>query len=106
MIILQVTIDELTTLVQTAVKDALAVRLQPAMAIAPQGLIKGITGLEKFLQVSHATAQDYKNAGAFEYFQNGRLILFDAEKVMEAMKDPAKVQAAMLEYYAKKRRAK
>ncbi len=46
-------------------------------------LIKGIHQLAKFLGVSPATAQRYKNEGKFPYFQDDRVLLFDPEKIRE-----------------------
>lgn len=47
--------------------------------------IKGIHGLAAFLQISPARAQKMKNENVFPYFQNGRTLLFDPEKVREVM---------------------
>lgn len=47
--------------------------------------IKGIHQLAKFLKVSPARAQKLKNEGAFPYFQDGRTLLFDPDKVRSAM---------------------
>lgn len=51
----------------------------------PQPFIKGIHELAKFLQVSPARAQKLKNEGVFPYWQDGRTLLFDPEKVRQAM---------------------
>lgn len=52
--------------------------------------IKGILGLAKFLGVSTTTAQRLKNEGRFEYFQTGRTLLFDPEKVRKVMEGKKK----------------
>lgn len=54
-------------------------------ATPPQPFIKGIHELSRFLQVSPARAQKLKNEGAFPYWQDGRTLLFDPNKVREAM---------------------
>jgi hypothetical protein len=48
-------------------------------------LIRGIHGLAKFLGTSPVTAQALKNSGKIPYSQFGRVILFDGDKVLEAM---------------------
>ena len=47
--------------------------------------IRGILGLAKFLNVSNTTAQALKNSGKLPFSQVGRVVLFDPDKVMEAM---------------------
>lgn len=47
--------------------------------------IRGIHGLAKFLGISPVTAQDLKNKKKVPYSQFGRVILFDPDKVMEAL---------------------
>ena len=51
----------------------------------PRQFIKGIHELAKFLQVSPARAQKLKNEGVFPYWQDGRTLLFDPDKVREVM---------------------
>lgn len=51
----------------------------------PQAFIKGIHELASFLKVSPARAQKLKNEGVFPYWQDGRTLLFDPNKVREAM---------------------
>jgi hypothetical protein len=53
-------------------------------------LIRGIHGLAKFLGTSPVTAQALKNSGKIPYSQYGRVILFDGEKVLEAMANKTK----------------
>ncbi len=76
--------SELKTLVYVAVKAALEERDKMEQT-TPQPFIKGIHGLAKFLKVSPARAQKLKNEGAFPYWQDGRTLLFDPEKVRQAM---------------------
>ncbi len=47
--------------------------------------IYGIDGLAKFLQVSTVTAQSIKNSGKIPYSQIQRTIIFDKNKVLEAI---------------------
>ena len=47
--------------------------------------IKGIHGLADFLQISPARAQKMKNENVFPYWQNGRMLLFDPEKVLNVI---------------------
>jgi hypothetical protein len=54
---------------------------------SPQPFIKGIHELAAFLKVSPARAQKLKNEGAFPYWQDGRTLLFDPNKVREAMQN-------------------
>ncbi len=52
--------------------------------------IRGIHGLAKFLNVSPVTAQAIKNSGKVSYSQFGRVLIFDAGKVLEELEMPAK----------------
>lgn len=52
---------------------------------SPQPFIKGIHELAKFLKVSPARAQKLKNEGVFPYWQDGRTLLFEPDKVRTAM---------------------
>nr|WP_319268232.1 helix-turn-helix domain-containing protein [uncultured Draconibacterium sp.] len=47
--------------------------------------IRGIHALAKFLKVSATTAQKLKNSGKIPYSQIGKLVLFDGNKVLEAL---------------------
>ena len=80
--IIQVGKDELDQIVQDAVRAAMTDQTKPA---ATKPLIKGIHALAKFLAVSPTRAQKLKNEGVLPYFQNNRLVLFDPDKVREAM---------------------
>lgn len=52
--------------------------------------IRGIHGLAEFLGVSPVTAQKIKNSGKIPFVQYERVILFDPEKVMEALEKKVK----------------
>lgn len=52
--------------------------------------IRGIHGLAKALGVSPVTAQNLKNSGKIPYSQYGRVILFDYNKVLEALNNKRK----------------
>jgi hypothetical protein len=84
MIVLQFSETEfreiLTDVVQDAIQNASITGIPEK-----ESHIKGISGLSKFLGVSHSRAQALKNSGIFPHFQQGRLILFDTAKVREAM---------------------
>ncbi len=75
--------SELKTLVYVAVKAALDE--QESTNQDPQPFIKGIHELAKFLRISPARAQKLKNKGVFPFWQDGRTLLFDPEKVRQAM---------------------
>jgi hypothetical protein len=51
----------------------------------PRQPIKGIHALAKYLGVCPAKAQSLKNSGVLPYFQNGRTVLFDCDKVDAVM---------------------
>ena len=74
--------EELKKLINEAVREAFTPKAEQT-ASKPQ--IKGIKGLAEFLKVSHCKAQTLKNSGVLPYWQDGRLILFDPDKVREAM---------------------
>ena len=52
---------------------------------APE-IIKGITGLAKFLNISTPTAQKLKNSKKIPFRQYGRIVIFKSDEVLEAMK--------------------
>lgn len=81
-IILQVTRDELESIVTKAVQTAMS---QQPKQDGEQYLIKGIHELATFLKVSPGRAQKLKNEKVIPCFQDGRLVLFDPNKVREAM---------------------
>lgn len=45
----------------------------------------GIAGLARILDCSTTTAQKWKNSGKIPYKQIGRKVIFDVEKVLEAV---------------------
>lgn len=49
-------------------------------------LIRGISGLAKFLGVSLPTAQKLKNQGLFPYTQWGRILIFKPDDVLTGMR--------------------
>lgn len=53
---------------------------------APNPKIKGIHGLAEALHCSVAKAQSLKNSGTIRFFQDGKLILFDYNQVIEDLK--------------------
>lgn len=53
---------------------------------APQPTIKGIHGLAGALKCSVAKAQKLKNSGIIRYFQDGKLVLFDYDQVIDDLK--------------------
>lgn len=63
---------------------------EPKAQKEKQPFIKGIHELAKFLKVSPVRAQKLKNEGAFPYWQDGRTLLFDPDKVREAMANKQK----------------
>ena len=81
-VIIQLGRDELSRIISQAVRDAMPQELQQA---TPQPFIKGIHELAAFLRVSPARAQKLKNEGVFEFWQDGRTLLFDPDKVRGAM---------------------
>lgn len=81
-ILIQVGRDELSRIINDAVRAAMPKDLREA---SPQPFIKGIHELAKFLKVSPARAQKLKNEGVFPYWQDGRTLLFDPDKVRTAM---------------------
>ena len=52
----------------------------------PRKLAYGIAGLAAVLGCSVPTAQKLKNSGDIPYMQKGRKIVFDVDKVLEAIK--------------------
>jgi hypothetical protein len=75
---------ELKTLIYDMVQMALSTH-SPQQIDSQEPFIKGIHELAKFLKVSPARAQKLKNENAFPYWQDGRTLLFDRAKLMQAM---------------------
>lgn len=82
MIVLQLSQDELTRIISDAVRNAMPEEMKES---TPQPFIKGIHELAKFLRVSPVRAQKLKNEGVFPYWQDGRTLLFDPDKVRQSM---------------------
>ncbi len=79
-------LNELELLIQNSVERAMkACDPKQINTHEPQSFIKGIHGLAKFLGISPARAQKLKNEGVFPFWQDGRTLLFDPEKVKEVM---------------------
>lgn len=81
-LLIQISHDELAAMISNAVRDAMPTEIRQA---TPQPFIKGIHQLAKFLQVSPVRAQKLKNEGVFPYWQDGRTLLFDPDKIRAAM---------------------
>ncbi|MDD4384557.1 MAG: DUF3853 family protein [Bacteroidales bacterium] len=62
-----------------------ALKLSNPQAEEPQRLAYGIAGLATLLNCSIPTAQKLKNSGDVPYMQQGRKIVFDINKVLEAI---------------------
>jgi len=77
------TSDELTHIIRGVISDEIGKRLD---AKPPRPTIKGIHGLAEALNCSIAKAQKLKNSGQIPYFQNEKLLLFDFDQVMDALK--------------------
>lgn len=75
-------VSEVKEMIHSAVKEAVETTTVP---ITEKKFIKGIHELAKFLNVSPSKAQALKNSGRIKYSQHGRIVLFDPEKVMEAL---------------------
>ena len=56
----------------------------------PEPYIYGIIGLAEFLKCSTPTAQKIKNSGKVPYSQNERTIIFEKEKVLNALSNTKK----------------
>jgi len=80
--IIQIGRDELDRIVQDAVRAVISNQITPS---EPKQHIKGTHQLAKFLGISVSKAQRLKNEGIIPFFQNSRLVLFDPDKVREAM---------------------
>lgn len=71
------------------VRDMISDAVQKAVGNVPKAehkkFIRGIHGLAKFLNISPSKAQEIKNSGKVPFSQNGRVVLFDPQKVLEAL---------------------
>lgn len=79
-------LDDIRDMIDTAVKKA----VNTIPNNEPVKFIRGIHGLAKFLNISPSKAQEIKNSGKLPYSQNGRVLLFDPTKVLEALETPSK----------------
>lgn len=80
--LIQIDKEELVNIINDAVQAAMP---KSSNETSPQPFIKGIHELARFLKVSPARAQKMKNEGLFPFWQDGRTLLFDPNKVREAM---------------------
>ena len=76
--------EELQSIIIDCVNSCLVQNKQPGHSPS-QPHIKGTHQLAKFLGISVSKAQKLKNEGIIPFFQNERLVLFDPNKVREAM---------------------
>ncbi len=90
MIILELNEEQLTSIICSALNTALPKEFKVS---APRTHIKGIHELAAYLKISASRAQKLKNEGVLPYFQDGRLVLFDPDKVREAMETHNKRKA-------------
>ena len=68
-------------MIKEAVRDAMPENIKQA---SPQPFIKGTRELAEFLRVSVPRAQQLKNSGIIPFWQDGRTVLFDPDKVRDA----------------------
>ena len=84
-----VDVQTLRELIEDATHRALTkVRLEsPELQDNKQddNFISGINGLAKFLNISPTKAQAIKNSGILPYFQKGRVLRFEKDKVLNAL---------------------
>ena len=73
--------SELLDLIRTAIAEQMGKEIK-----APRPKVKGIHGLAEALGCSTAKAQQLKNSGTIRYFQDGKLVLFDYDQVIEDLK--------------------
>jgi hypothetical protein len=55
------------------------------LSSAPTPVIKGHQGLADFLGISRSVVQKMKNEGVIPYIQYDRVVLFQPDKVLEAL---------------------
>jgi hypothetical protein len=86
-IIQQILVQDLETIIQNSIKKAVAESLRQStpQATDPEPFIKGIHRLAKYLGISPTMAQKLKNEGIFECFQYDKTLLFDKQKIKEAL---------------------
>lgn len=85
--IVVITKQELTALVENAVEKVLSkmTTTNDTATSTPDTFIRGINGLAAFLHVSVPTAQKLKNNRTFPCYQDGRVCVFKAQEVLQAM---------------------
>ena len=75
--------SKLIDLLRSVVSDEINKRMD---AKPPRPKIKGIHALAEAIPCSLSKAQQLKNSGKLRYYQDGKLILFDYDQVMEDLK--------------------
>ena len=75
--------DELINLIRSAVSVEISNRLEVK---SPTPQIKGIHGLAVALGCSDSKAMQLKNSGKIRYYQDGKLLLFSYDQVIEDLK--------------------
>lgn len=78
----QIDRNEFVELVSKAVRDQLR---ENGISNGRPTMVRGIRGLAEALSVSTTKIQQLKNDGVIPYFQNGKLLLFDLDKVELAL---------------------
>jgi len=83
----QISAPELENIIQNSIKKAVAESLNQnsQQATDPEPFVKGIHGLAKYLGISPTMAQKLKNEGIFQCFQYDKTLLFDKQKIKEAL---------------------
>jgi hypothetical protein len=56
--------------------------INPKIEEKPRKLVYGIAGLAELIGCSVPTAQKLKNSGKISFIQQGRKIIFDADRVL------------------------
>lgn len=85
-----INLNDVRDMIDTAVKNAVG----NIPSTEPIRFIRGIHGLAKFLNISPSKAQEIKNSGKIPFSQNGRVLLFDPQKVLDALETPSKKRKA------------
>lgn len=65
--------------------EALTEEVKCLSSVSTPAVIKGIQGLADFLGISKSIAQKMKNEGVIPYVQYDRVILFEPNKVLDAL---------------------
>lgn len=71
---------------QSLIKEAVSEAMQSQQPTAQEQPIRGIKGLAKYLGISAVTAQKLKNEGKVPFWQSERVLLFDPNEVLKALK--------------------